>query len=411
MRRRDHQPLSAEELRDLEAMDAVLAGTAPPAGSEPYADLGAAVRAVRPTPTLAFAAGLDRRISGGEAPAARPRTRSRWLTPGPMLAALGSMAFAVVVVVNVAGGPGGRPVDEGRQALSVPAGGPAMDNAAPAERRGTMTTVPPSVTHGRPPTATDGTALSAPSAGGAAGSAAPSAPSAGARPRKVERNATLRLSTSPARLDDVVTGVLRTVDALGGYVASSSVERHVGAGSATFDLRVPVDRLPAAMARLSRLGGVRARSEDSVDLTGRIAGATDRSAGLAAERRALLRQLGAASTPQQTARLRTRLRVVERRLDLARAERDALRRRAAYSTIDLEVAAHRPAPSAGASGGGSWTPGDALRDAGRVLGVVVGGLLVGLSALLPFALLVLAGWAVARTVRRRRRTAALDGPA
>jgi hypothetical protein len=57
---------------------------------------------------------------------------------------------------------------------------------------------------------------------------------------------------------------------------------------------------------------------------------------------------------------------------------------------------------------GPWTPGDAWRDARRALEVAAGVLIVAASIALPLGLLAaLVAWG-ARSMRRRRRDAALD---
>ncbi len=95
------------------------------------------------------------------------------------------------------------------------------------------------------------------------------------------------------------------------------------------------------------------------------------------------------------------------RIARAQAARDALHRRTAYSTINVEVVTQRPS-AGGATGGGPWTPGDALRDALRVLAVALGASLVALAALLPLGLLAAAGWGAWRVAVARRRHSALD---
>ena len=57
---------------------------------------------------------------------------------------------------------------------------------------------------------------------------------------------------------------------------------------------------------------------------------------------------------------------------------------------------------------GRWTPGDALRDAGRVLEVAAGVAVIVLALLLPFALIGAFGMLGARLTARRRRERALD---
>jgi N-methylhydantoinase B/oxoprolinase/acetone carboxylase alpha subunit len=62
----------------------------------------------------------------------------------------------------------------------------------------------------------------------------------------------------------------------------------------------------------------------------------------------------------------------------------------------------------GSGGSGTWTPGDAARDALRVLEVAAGVILIGLAAGIPLALVGGAAALVARSSRRRRRENALD---
>ena len=57
---------------------------------------------------------------------------------------------------------------------------------------------------------------------------------------------------------------------------------------------------------------------------------------------------------------------------------------------------------------GKWTPGDALRDAGRVLEVIAGGAVVTGAVLIPLLLLGAAGLATRRFAGRRGRERVLD---
>ena len=63
----------------------------------------------------------------------------------------------------------------------------------------------------------------------------------------------------------------------------------------------------------------------------------------------------------------------------------ALGQEVAYGTVELSVQGEKR--SGAAAAGGRWTPGDALGDAGRVLEVVVGVLVIALAVLLPLAIL------------------------
>ena len=65
-------------------------------------------------------------------------------------------------------------------------------------------------------------------------------------------------------------------------------------------------------------------------------------------------------------------------------------------------------PTAAAAPPGRWTPGDAAKDAGRVLEVIAGVLVIALAILIPLG--ILAGLAAYgnRGLTRRRRERALE---
>lgn len=387
MRRRDRHPLPADVQRDLDAMDAAIAGRAPDGD---LATLALAVRDQRPRPDAGVTARLDEHVERGLAASAAPPRARRLLAPA--LGVAGALLLTLVAGVAVLGGhdQGGGQVALERPTTTTtttaPATGAAPSDAARAERE-----VAPGVTAAPPVGAPSPTPTPTPTAPG----------------RSVERGAQLSLATAPGRLDDVAGDVVRTVDALRGYVVSSSVESRAAAGSATFDLRVPSAQLQPALARLSKLATVRSRSETSLDVTGQVDAARERLDALRAERRGVLRQLAAATTPAETAAARGRLRIVDARITRAEAQRAALRRRTAYSAIALEVATERPR-AGGTAGGGDWTPRDALGDALRVLSVAFGVALVAFAALLPAALLAAAGFGMWRVVTARRRRGALS---
>src|SRR6185503_8551766 len=117
----------------------------------------------------------------------------------------------------------------------------------------------------------------------------------------------------------VADGVIRVTDRHGGFVLSSSVSAGEGAkAGASLDVRIPSDRLQAAVADLSELAHVRSRTQAARDVTAEFSSPRRRLADALAERRGLLRQLAQAVTPNQTAAVRARLRAVNRRADRAR---------------------------------------------------------------------------------------------
>jgi hypothetical protein len=380
MRRRE-PTLDPAEAAELEALEAALAGA--PAAEPELAALVRDVRAEAPAMAPDFRARLDRRVERGFE---RAVPRRSWPSLRPMVAAL-SVAGCVLA---------------GLVAVVLSAGGGSDENAASGG--GGRASAPPAAQQ----ESTD----SAKSAGGGAGSssagspalAAPT-PSAPSRQRRVERSTRLELTTT-----DVQTagdGVVRATQAAGGFVQSSQIATGDGHSTASFVLRVPTSRLDDALARLSKLGHVKSLQQSADDITNAYDGASARLAEARAERRGLLRALSKATTAAQISSLRARIADNRRELQRYQREFDAVRNRANYATVGVEVTGvarkHAAAP-----GGGSWTPGDAAHDAVRVLEVSAGVALIALAVLIPLGLVGAAGGFAAVAVRRRRREAALS---
>lgn len=371
--------MSAENRLELEAIEAAVAGER----SDPVLALVVEeARAAAPRMTPAFAQRLDAAVAQGFARPSAPRRRLR-LKPALGLAAATAMAVAIAVAVIPGGGS--RP-----QSLVAPQRSAPGATAAPSEGLAAPKAVAPSRT--------------APAQSDAALAPSP-------RGRVQEHSAELTLSTPSNRLQDTADQVVAVTDRVGGYVQSSNVAARDNAGEATFDLRVPASRLDEAMAALSRLGHVRGRSEQVQDITFSYDSAKARLRDAEAEREGLLRALAGATTTQQIESIKARLRLVRAKIAAASRELSSVRHRARYSHVAvtlLGTAHHGATPH---RGGGAWTPGRALHDAGRVLSVAAGVLIVAAAGAVPVGLLALLALLAARAVRRRRRESALDGTA
>jgi hypothetical protein len=201
-------------------------------------------------------------------------------------------------------------------------------------------------------------------------------------------------------LDSVAAGVARVTAQVGGFVAASNLSSREGGD---LDLRVPSARLDDAIARLSRLGHVRDLQRSTLDITAQSVSARTRVADLKAERASLRRQLKVAPTLSEIDRLKARLRVVDRRLQSARAAAQRIARRAALATITVGIEPERSAAT-----GGAWSPGDAWHDALRVLEVAAGIALIALAVALPLIALGVPALVATRLLTRRRRERALD---
>ena len=225
--------------------------------------------------------------------------------------------------------------------------------------------------------------------------------------RSVERSASLTLAARPRDIDTVSAQIQDVTNQQGGFVVSSTVNSSSGGGGGTFELRIPTRNLDAAIAALSRLGKVRERAQRSQDITAAAVSARSRLKDARTERKSLLRQLGEAVTLTETQSIRARLGLVSREIEQARAEVRRVRNRATFSTVAVTLVADASAVLP-ADEDDNWTPGDAAKDALRLLEVAAGVALIALAVALPLVLLAAPAAVAARWTRRRRREHALD---
>jgi hypothetical protein len=398
--------LTPEVRRDLEAVDAALAGD-PAAELTDLGRLALDLRAERPEPRPGFTAGLDARAAGGFPRRRRPgalaglRERLRatpLLVPGTALAGL--VAVAVAVGVLSSGGGGEVPAVtgfSGAGSSSSKEAAPSTDAAGPV----VGPTLAQAQKSGDDAASRAGVPPVPPAPGG-------SPRSDGRSKRYVERSAALTIAAPPARIDEAARRIADVADQLGGFVVTSSVTSSGPSSGGQFVLRVPTARLQDALVQLSRIGHVRERRQDVTDITAERTSARARLAEARAERTSLLRRLAAATTDAEVLALRAELRDVNRRISLNRAALSRVDNRARYANVAVSLIAEHGGATGKPGGGNGWGPGDALHAAGRVLEVAAGVLLVALAAAVPLGLVAALAVLAARAARRRARERALD---
>jgi hypothetical protein len=386
MKLRERDLLTPEMARELAALDAALAGESVDEDLASLGELAVALRSERPVPGAGFVERLDREAEKGFRREPRPRPFGR-VRVAPL--ALGSAAsiFIAAVAILSSGVLSGGGKDENGSPVPVPAAQPAArEGKSEAKRGGSAVSTGPAAPSGR---------VSPPSGVSAA-------PDLGAR-RKVERSANLVLATPPRSIEDVADGAIRVTDRYGGFVMNSSVSSGEGeAAGASLDLRIPSSRLQAALGDLSKLAHVRSRTQASSDITAQFSGPRRRLANALSERKALLRLLAKATTPNETASIRARLRLADRRIDRARSALRRLDTRIGLAAVGVNVEPGSETNS------GNWTPGEAVGDAVSVLGAVLGALIISLAVAVPLALAGLVILAVRRSFVRHARERALD---
>jgi Domain of unknown function (DUF4349) len=389
--------MTSPEAAELEAVDDALAGRPVPPEHADLAELALLLRDERPEPAPTWATHLDRRAAAGFP--ARPRRRvwpriRPWLHAGTLVPVVGISLIALMIALAAIvpqdsedmGSSASSGSGEAESAMSQPESADSAASSAgggddAATRSGELRdSIQPMVA---PPTG-----------GGNPGSDARDT-------RFQERSAALTLAARPREIDRVASEVGRVAADLGGFVSSSSIASSRGGDIA---LRVPSNRLDAAIQRLSRLARVRDLSRQSLDITSTVVSARERLNDARTERRSLLRQLAQATTVNETESIRARLRIVSREIASARTRLRSVNNRARFANVEVALVASR----AGDDEGGAWTPGDAFDDATRVLEVAAGVTVIAGAALLPLFIAAGLGWLARRGFARRRRERALD---
>lgn len=367
-----------------------------------FDDLIAALRDERPQIDPGFASELDQRAAAGF-----PKPGRRFRVPFPKLplmvgapAAAFSVLIAVVVAAALLGG-GATEEDMGAGGGSVAAVEEtevAQDGAGAAREMAPEAPLADAVAPSAPLESYRGS-------GKAAGTAAVGQ---GRRGRLQELSADLTLVAPAGEIAAVGDRILATTDEIGGFVVSSTVRATDGeGGGGSFQLRVPTDRLEDAIARLSRIAHVRERSQGVLDITSERNVARERLEESRAERISLLRRLEEADTDHEVDALRQQIAVLNDAIGRYRADLRRVVRRAQFAAVDVELVA-AGADEVIVPDDGKWTPGDALRDAGRVLEVIAGVVVVAVAVLIPLLLLGGAALVTRRVAGRRGRQRVLD---
>jgi hypothetical protein len=382
--------MTSPETLELEAVDNALAGRYVAPEHADLAELALLLRDERPGPTLEWATHMDRRVEAGfpHKPRRRPRLRlGEWWKP---MAVVTTILLPIVLVATLSGGDGLQMGGDDDGGASAPASGAAPETAD--------------------------------SAGGSAGSAggdealenfdregrtdldsAGQPPTDGRVVRKQERSASLTLAAPRRDIDKVASQVGKVTADLGGFVSRSSVSSSDGGD---LQLRVPSNRLDAAIQRISDLGRVRDLTRQSQDITAQVVSARDRLTDARTERESLLRQLADADTVNETESIRARLEIVSEEIVRHRTSLRRVNNRANFANVSVQL---EPRSGGGdTDDGGAWTPGDAFGDALRVLEVAAGVAVIVAALLLPLLMAWLLGWLVRRGVTRRGRERALD---
>jgi len=355
-------------------------------------DLEMLLRDVRPTPTPEWTTKLDAKVAARfprPVPGWKRKLRALRAHFAALSLATATAAALLVVVIVIA-----KNVETGGDdSASSSAGGGAEVRSDSSAGSGASSSAPEAAKRAAP--------LSTASPDRAAG-AAPQAAD-----RAVIASASLTLTTAAEDVESVTDRAIRLTDRLGGYVENSTSSREGSHATATLTLKLPSDKLDEGIAQISKLAHVQSRAQDTEDVTDQRAVLQSAVRDARADRAGLRVRLSKASTDKERSRLRALLDRASRRVTRRERAVAALNQEVAYSTVALEVRGTRTSGPA-VTTGDRWTPGDALRDAGRVLEIIAGVLVIALAILLPIAILAALAAYANRGVTRRRRERALE---
>jgi Domain of unknown function (DUF4349) len=226
--------------------------------------------------------------------------------------------------------------------------------------------------------------------------------------RDIERSAYVVLGTKPGEVAGAASKVYEAVHAAKGIVLHSSVQSgNAGATGASFELLIPSGKLDDALAAFSQIAEVRERHDATNDITKPTVGAAEELADSNASIEGLLKELGDAETETEREAVEARLREERRRHAAIEGSLEHLHKRASMSEVSVRIVTDNGAgvtpPVAKSNDSGDWSVGDALHDAGHILQIAAGILLIALAVLAPIALILLLVWLANRFRVRRLR--------
>lgn len=383
-------------------------------------DLVAELRALRPLPNTAFADELDARAAAGFAKDGRGRGNPlgaivraiREISPRRFVLPAGAAALTAIAMVTTL-----IATDQGQDAPSrqlIGRSGSGGQFFSDLSRNAGK----PSAGVSRPAEAASGSNSSAGAVVGAAGVDRLSDQLRNAnagfalRPtgRHIERGTKLVLRSQPEKIRRNAKQVFTVVHAAHGIVLSSAIEDRnpegdgVSGAHASFELLVPTARLGDTLASLSQIADVRSRHESTLDITAPTVGAAERLGDMRARIDGLLAQLASTESDGERAAIEAELRNARRIAAVLQSRLERLDQRAHFANVSLWIEGGDAADNLGS---GTWGVDDAFDDAGRILTIAAGVVVVGLAVLGPLALIGLLAWLAQRTWRRHRRERAL----
>jgi len=225
----------------------------------------------------------------------------------------------------------------------------------------------------------------------------------GSRQRDVALEAAIVLGTDPDGVQDVANEIVSVTDAHNGIVMDSEVtDGEAGNAGASFSLLIPSGQIESAVADYSEIADLKSRSQELTDITAPTNRAEDNVTDSKAKIESLLGELETAPDEASRQELERKIAYERSNLSYYESQLKKLERRADYTPVDLRV--ETGGDSLSDEGSSSWGLGDAVDDAGKMLGVAAGVTVIALAIAIPIGIVILIALAINRaTVRRSRR--------
>jgi hypothetical protein len=224
----------------------------------------------------------------------------------------------------------------------------------------------------------------------------------------VAKEAEITLGTDPSGVQDVANDIVAVTDDHHGIVMKSDVtDGEAGNAGASFKLLIPSGQIESAVADLSEIADLRSRSQELTDITAPTHDARDDVADSEAKIKSLLGELEVTYDEDERAAIEQKIRWERNDKRWAENRLNRLERRADYTPVDLRVETGGDSASDDESAG--WGLGDAVDDAGKLLGVAAGVTVLALAVAIPIGIVLLIALALNRAwVRRSRRRVLAD---
>ena len=217
----------------------------------------------------------------------------------------------------------------------------------------------------------------------------------------IVRTAQLSLRVRDGGLERALDRAMATATAAGGFVVSSntsSFQRGEAFGDVV--VRVPAASFDDVRRQLRELGEVESVSQSGDDVSSQLVDLDARLRTLRAEESALQAIMSQAKSVGDLLQVRDRLTGVRIEIEQLAAQQASLRDRVSYATINLSLhegdASGMPIPVDDEKG-----IAHSFRTAVDAAVAVVGGMVIVVGALLPFAFLALLAWVLVRRFGRR----------